>query len=320
MVKRGPSIPTSKVSNPVKDSPPPPTNIAPNEATPPHENGRPFEEPPPASALDVRRYRPGIVFIAVLILLACTVSYMDRLAGDRVFPDAPKSCVVCRAPDGTIDVLPRGTTVGAALGRWELETAGIDKKTLKRKVPDGSRIGIVETRAGRRVVVAEMPGAERYALGLDFDINAASAPDLALLPGVGDVSAARIIAWRKRHGDFRSEEDLRAVPGLTGTIARTVARYVTFGPKTYRKSGPASGADRDAPSGDPGKLAEGAPVDINRAAAADLMRIPGVGEVTAGRIIEARENGGAFKTVADLERVKGIGKKKAETIGAYVRF
>jgi DNA uptake protein ComE-like DNA-binding protein len=52
-----------------------------------------------------------------------------------------------------------------------------------------------------------------------------------LIPGIGEASAARIVAYRKAHGDFLAETDLYEVPGLGKDKAKTIARYVSFGPK-----------------------------------------------------------------------------------------
>ncbi len=55
-----------------------------------------------------------------------------------------------------------------------------------------------------------------YALfyGEALDINRASARDLELLPGIGPVLAARIVATREQHGPFAGPEALLAVPGF----------------------------------------------------------------------------------------------------------
>lgn len=55
------------------------------------------------------------------------------------------------------------------------------------------------------------------------------------------------------------------------------------------------------------------PVNINTANAQSLSKnIKGVGLKKAEAIIAYREKHGAFKTVADLTQVKGIGKKLLE--------
>lgn len=50
----------------------------------------------------------------------------------------------------------------------------------------------------------------------------------------------------------------------------------------------------------------GVPVDLNRAGLTDLMRLPGIGEVRAARILEARAER-RFESLASLQRVPGIG-------------
>jgi comEA protein len=55
-------------------------------------------------------------------------------------------------------------------------------------------------------------------------------------------------------------------------------------------------------------------INLNRALIGDLLMLPGIGEVTAERIIEYREKRGEFKTAEDLMNVKGIGVKKFEKI------
>jgi competence protein ComEA len=49
-------------------------------------------------------------------------------------------------------------------------------------------------------------------------------------------------------------------------------------------------------------------LDINRATAAELESLPGIGPVLAGRIVQDREANGPFSSVDELDRVEGIGK------------
>lgn len=56
-----------------------------------------------------------------------------------------------------------------------------------------------------------------------------------------------------------------------------------------------------------------APVNINTADAKTLeTALVGVGSKTAKAIVDYRTKNGAFKTVEDLEKVKGIGPKLVE--------
>ncbi len=62
-----------------------------------------------------------------------------------------------------------------------------------------------------------------------------------------------------------------------------------------------------------------APVNINAATVDELTALPGVGKVTAQKIVDYRTSYGKFSTVDDLMKVKGIGKKKFEKLKPYVR-
>jgi len=59
-------------------------------------------------------------------------------------------------------------------------------------------------------------------------------------------------------------------------------------------------------------------ININKALEADLMLLPGVGEITAERIIEFREKNNGFKSTEELMKIKGIGEKKFEKLREYI--
>ena len=60
------------------------------------------------------------------------------------------------------------------------------------------------------------------------------------------------------------------------------------------------------------------PIDLNSANAKELQQLPGVGPVTAQRIIEMREKSGRFRRVEDLLAIRGISQKKLEALRSYV--
>lgn len=66
------------------------------------------------------------------------------------------------------------------------------------------------------------------------------------------------------------------------------------------------------------RLQSGGPVNINTADSGLLQTLPGIGPRTAERIIEHRETAGRFKTVDEIQNVKGIGPKKYERIKALI--
>jgi competence protein ComEA len=59
-------------------------------------------------------------------------------------------------------------------------------------------------------------------------------------------------------------------------------------------------------------------VNINTSSKQELMDLPGIGAVTAGRIIGYRTETGPFRTVDDLLKVKGISKRKLEQLKPFI--
>ena len=70
---------------------------------------------------------------------------------------------------------------------------------------------------------------------------------------------------------------------------------------------------------DNGKLKPGETLDPNTAARDDLMKLPGIGEFLANRIIEAREDA-PFQKPEDLLRVPGIKQKTLDKFSQYLDF
>lgn len=60
------------------------------------------------------------------------------------------------------------------------------------------------------------------------------------------------------------------------------------------------------------------PIDINTASAEELTQLPGVGTVTAAKIVDWREENGSFKTTRELINVDGIGEATYEKIEPHV--
>lgn len=61
-------------------------------------------------------------------------------------------------------------------------------------------------------------------------------------------------------------------------------------------------------------------VRVNRAGAAELAALPGIGPMLARRIAEERRQRGSFLTLSDLKRVKGVTPKTLQKLEGLVRF
>jgi competence protein ComEA len=51
------------------------------------------------------------------------------------------------------------------------------------------------------------------------DLNLATAAQLDALPGIGPAKAQAIVAYREKHGPFRTGADLAGVPGIGPSLA-----------------------------------------------------------------------------------------------------
>ena len=73
-----------------------------------------------------------------------------------------------------------------------------------------------------------------------------------------------------------------------------------------------------APPGPSPPTTPSGPIDLNRATAAELDALPGIGPSTAQAIVTHREEHGPYASVDALEDVRGIGPAKLDAIRALV--
>ena len=66
------------------------------------------------------------------------------------------------------------------------------------------------------------------------------------------------------------------------------------------------------------EVVESTLINVNLASEKELQSIPGVGKVTAGKIIQYRNTYGVFKMKSDLKNISGISEKKYQNIEGYI--
>lgn len=59
-------------------------------------------------------------------------------------------------------------------------------------------------------------------------------------------------------------------------------------------------------------------ININTATIEELDKLPGVGEATANKIVNHRDESGEFKSIEEIKNVNGIGDKKFEQIKSLI--
>lgn len=109
--------------------------------------------------------------------------------------------------------VPSGARVADALraAGGPLKGTDLTALNLARKLMDGEQIyvGVPEPPASPRE-----PSGGAGAVAGKVDLNTATADQLDVLPGVGAVTAKRIVDWRTRHGGFASVDQLQDVDGI----------------------------------------------------------------------------------------------------------
>ncbi len=134
--------------------------------------------------------------------------------------------------------LPLGARVVDAIAAagGPAANAALDQVQLADQLQDGESLEVPAHQVAARVhqaqshlraAVREGPGrhirapqrhsrqaTETAGPGGKIDLNRASASDLKQLPGIGPGLAARILAYRARHGRFHSVQELEEVSGI----------------------------------------------------------------------------------------------------------
>lgn len=114
------------------------------------------------------------------------------------------------------------------------EDADLTQLNLAERLQDGS---IVSVPGATSLAPALSSGENEPATGTSggqpgvlININTASAAELESLPGVGEVTAGRIIDYREENGPYRSADDLVHVQGVSTRTINGLRDLVTTGP------------------------------------------------------------------------------------------
>lgn len=176
-------------------------------------------------ALSRRRLAAGAVLLAVVVVLA-----LRHLGGGTTAAAPPVAPVRPARPAAmpkllVVDVagavrrpglyrLREGSRIddaiaaaGGATGKAQLDTVN-----LAAPVADGEQVLV----PGRGVAsaAASSPSGGAASPSAPLDLNTATAEQLDALPGIGPVTAQKIIDYRTAHGPFHAVDELQGVPGI----------------------------------------------------------------------------------------------------------
>jgi competence protein ComEA len=168
-----------------------------------------------------------VLAVAAAVLVALVVGYKHFAhRGGAAVPVAPVAATSHRHAAKKLVVhvvgavhrpglyrLPSGSRVNDAVERAggatrKANLAGIN---LAAPLADGLQVVVPSTTPGGGVAAASSSGG---AVSGPLDLNSATLEQLETLPGVGPVTAQKIIDYRTQHGAFTSVQELDAVPGI----------------------------------------------------------------------------------------------------------
>lgn len=111
-----------------------------------------------------------------------------------------------------ITVLFVGIMAGILIGRLN-DTTSVRLSAYERIT--------IETTDNEHTVQNDTPG--------KININIATAKELAMLPGIGETYAQRIVDYRNEHGLFASIYELENVDGIGSKRIQAISEYITVG-------------------------------------------------------------------------------------------
>jgi competence protein ComEA len=158
--------------------------------------------------------------------------------------------------------------------------------------------------------------ASKAASKVILDLNKATADELeADLPGVGPATAKKIVAGRP----YSSVDDL-AKAGVSRRVIDGIRPHVTLGAAIEAKSSASKSKTAGSKAAESkavlAKETAKGKVNINTAELAALEDLPGIGAATAKAIVDGRP----WKSVDELDKIRGLGKNRIAALRDLVTF
>ena len=127
-----------------------------------------------------------------------------------------------------VAILPAGSRVVDAIRHAGGARRGVDLTTLNlaRVLTDGEQVLVgVAPVAGVAASASSQPGASTSSM---VNLNTATLDQLDTLPGVGPVTAQKILDWRTAHGSFTAIDELLEVDGIGEKTLADMAPHLTL--------------------------------------------------------------------------------------------
>jgi len=94
-----------------------------------------------------------------------------------------------------------------------IDNHGFSFDTIDDTLDTGMRVE-VQGRGYPQLVVTHMNSRKKLLLGISIELNEACVNDFAMIPGISQGTAMRIVEFRETHGPFKTWKDLQRVKGV----------------------------------------------------------------------------------------------------------
>lgn len=181
-----------------------------------------------ASTDDVNRTRDTVgwflgIVVATALILMLGNAWLDSRKSPTIIFMADQNTLVAAdvrgavSTPGVVYLEPGGRMIDAIEA-----SGGLAPDADRSLINLSARVG-----DGQMIVIPTQAPAESVTTSGRININTASIEQLKELPGIGDVLAQRIVAYREFNGPFQRAEDLAEVEGISPSVVESLLPYIS---------------------------------------------------------------------------------------------
>ncbi|MGV8059348.1 MAG: ComEA family DNA-binding protein [Smithellaceae bacterium] len=177
--------------------------------------------------MSVNQIRGLIVIFIILTIIPFTIFFCNYSLNNKIpfLATQHNNTLVVDIRDKAIDkgiyFVPVRTTA-----KQLLEMTGIDAAIEKDFMLENGMKLSVDSDAAKRISWTEIDNARRLALGMPINLNRATEEDLILIPGIGEITAQKILMLRSKKLYFKNIEELTELKGIKEKKLAKLKQYL----------------------------------------------------------------------------------------------